>query len=145
MTTLKRIPLLFVVLLAALGCGGWYNTPPAASTEQPAECQVVGTWQGMVPGGIMAGRVVTFVFQPDGTATGTVSTIQVNSNFTRTGELFEISDISGTPAVAACPPHQLGRYTLTFDGSCNTVEVVGADDECNHRRLTLAGLRAQRR
>lgn len=139
---------LFLVLVALAtfwisGCGSWYTQPVAA--EAPAECPVVGTWQGIVPGGIMTGRVVTFVFQEDGGATGSVSSIRVNSSFTRTGDLFEIVDQSGTPSIAACPAHQVGRYTLSFSSSCNTVEVVGADDLCNHRRATLAGLRAERR
>ena len=118
---------------------------PAEVPQPQGPCPVVGTWQGIVPGGIMTGRVVTFVFKENGTATGTVSTIHVNSNYTRNGDSFEISDINGTPAIAACPAQQVGRYTLNFDPSCANVEVTGSEDECAHRRMTLTGLRAQRR
>ncbi len=137
-------PILPMVLaLVVSGCSGWYSEPVAPVQQGP--CPVVGTWQGIVPGGIMAGRVVTFVFNADGTATGTVSTIQVNSSYTRDGDSFQIVDISGTPAIAACPAHQVGYYTLNFNESCTEVEVVGSNDPCNHRRLTLTGLQARRR
>jgi hypothetical protein len=139
----RLLPVLVLSALWLWSCPSWYT--PSVAPSVPQECPVVGTWQGIVPGGIMTGRVVTFVFQPDGTATGSVSTIRVNSSYTRTGDLFEIVDNNGVPAIAACPANQLGRYTLSFSSSCGTVEVVGADDQCTHRRATLAGLRAERR
>ena len=142
----KFLRLFFLIILVsfAWSCSSFYEEP---NTGGPVaeECPAVGTWQGIIPGGIMTGRIVTFVFTEDGTAVATVSTIRVESEYTREGNLFQIVDRSGTPAIAACPGHQVGRYNIQFTRSCQRVEIIGAEDECNHRRATLLHFRGERR
>lgn len=142
----KFLRLVFLVFVASIAwsCSSFYDETNTAGPVAE-ECQAVGTWQGIIPGGIMTGRVVTFVFSEDGRAIGTVSTIRVESEYTRQGNLFQIIDHTGTPAIAACPEHQVGRYNIQFSRNCQQVEIIGAEDECNHRRATLLHFRGERR
>ncbi len=144
MSKFLRLVFLIIPASCAWSCSSFYDEPENP-TPVAEECQVVGTWQGIIPGGIMTGRIVTFVFNEDGTATGDVSTIHVESEYTRTGALFQIVDRTGRPAIAACPGHQIGRYNAQFSRNCGRVEIVGAEDECNHRRATLLHIRLERR
>ena len=142
----KFLRLVFLTLLASFvwSCSSFYDETNTAGPVTE-ECPVAGTWQGIIPGGIMTGRIVTFVFTEAGSAVATVSTIRVESEYTREGNLFQIVDRTGTPAIAACPAHQVGRYNIQFARSCQRVEIVGVEDECNHRRATLLHFRGERR
>lgn len=132
------------------------TAPPRAQTQRSGlasrfrrpqetrQCSVEGTWQGIVPNGMLRGRTVNLVFRADGTATGTSGSITLNTRWVRQGDFMSITDTSAHPNMAACPPNQTGQYTLSFSNDCRSVHVVNGNDVCSHRNQTLQGLQASR-
>ena len=148
-----------MTLLLLAGCGGTgardtvqrdapdgADEPGPAATEEeaePGECPVVGRWSGTVPGGMLEGTTMTLQFSEDGTAVGRADWVTLHSRWERSGDAFEIVDVRADPPMASCPPDEVGRYTIRFEG-CRAVRVVDGEDPCRHRRLALMGLRGSR-
>jgi uncharacterized protein YkwD len=119
----------------------WWSRRESQATEQ---CSLEGTWQGVVPDGMLRGNALSLVFRGDGTATGTAGSVRLDTRWVREGELVRINDTGAWPQLAACPAAQTGVYTLAFDSGCRSVRVVSSDDVCSHRNRTLQGLQASR-
>jgi hypothetical protein len=139
---------LCVMVLAGVSCpGGWY-TPTAGSAattpQAPRECPVEGTWVGMIPGGVLAGRPVELTFYQGGTARGISGSVVLDQSWQRSGDVLSVSHINAIPPAAACPAGVVGRYTLAFGSECNEVRASSIEDGCEHRRRTLDGLQARR-
>lgn len=114
------------------------------ASQTPAQCSIEGTWQGVVPDGMLRGNALRLVFRSDGTATGTAGSVRLDTRWVREGDVVHISDTSAWPQMAACPAAQTGDYTLAFDAACRSVHVVSSADACSHRNRTLQGLQASR-
>jgi hypothetical protein len=95
---------------------------------------------------MLRGRPVTFEFwgSGSGTARGSSGSITLDSRWVRQGDLFNITDVSANPSIAACPASQTGQYTISFSADCQSVHVVSGNDVCSHRSMTLRGLQARR-
>jgi len=144
----SRLLIIAALLMTTSGCAG--GAAGSASTASGGEaagggCDVVGTWVGLVPAGVLAGRPLTMVFSEDGTAQGTCDRVTLNSRWQRDGNRVEVIDVSATPAFAQCDPALVGRYTLEFGDDCQSVHSVSGEDACAHRRLALVDFRAERR
>jgi hypothetical protein len=135
------IPVLFFTLSGCAGSSAGTSDPSAVA----GECNVVGTWVGQVPAGMLMGRVLTMVFSEDHTARGTCEQVTLNSTWQRNGDLVEVIDVSATPPFAQCDPSLVGRYSLEFSDDCGSVRAVSGEDPCPHRRQALLGFRASRR
>ena len=123
----------------------WWIVQPRPVVRADGSCEVVGSWQGTVPGGILRGLPMDLAFFEGGTARGQVRWVTLNTTWEREGDVVSITDISAVPALATCPERMVGRYTLRFDQDCSAVHVSEGEDPCGHRRLTLLGLQASRR
>jgi hypothetical protein len=137
-------PVILVLFSTLAGCA----SSPAGTNEPTVgsgECNVVGTWVGQVPAGMLMGRVLTMVFSEDHRAQGTCEQVTLNSTWQRNGNLVEVIDVSATPPFAQCDPSLVGRYSLEFSADCASVHAVSGDDPCPHRRQALLGFRASRR
>lgn len=148
MATMRTKWSIFIIILSTLsGCASSSAGPTDPSGEgttsgEMGECNVVGTWVGPVPGGMLAGRTLTMNFSENGTAQGTCDRITLNSTWQVEGNIVHVIDLNATPAFAACDASLVGRYTLEFGEDCQSVVAVGGEDSCEHRRLALLGFRA---
>lgn len=156
----------FVILglVALVSCGGGQtdetttpqqesmeNEPPAQvepdvvepqELETPAEteveaCSLVGSWQGPLPGGPLAGQQMTWTIVEDGVSQGTFGPAQVQSTVSVSGMSMTIVDQGSTPPQVACPAEQVGRYSLVFGEGCATVEVTAVEDVCEGRHGSI--------
>jgi hypothetical protein len=98
----------------------------------------------MIPGGILAGRMVELTFYENGMARGTSGSIVLDQSWEREGNVVSIVHVNAIPPAAACRVDYVGRYSLAFDEDCNSVVATSIEDLCEHRRRTLDGLRARR-
>ena len=136
--------IILVVVFTLNGCASGGSTAPAAPAAAPGQCDVVGTWVGQVPSGMLMGRVLTMVFMENNTAQGTCQNITLNSQWQRNGNQVEVIDVSATPAFASCGPELVGRYTLEYSADCQSVTAISGEDQCTHRRQALHNFRAAR-
>ena len=99
----------------------------------------------MIPGGMLAGRLVDLTFYDNGTARGTSGNIMLEVSWEEPQQgQIAISHINAHPAAAGCPAGQVGIYNFTFQGDCNTAVAQAVQDSCEHRRRTLDGLQGRR-
>ena len=137
------VPLVLLVVFPWVsGCSGSQTTD--TQTEAPAECNVLGVWQGVIPGGILMGQPVTLTFYENGMARGTSGNIILDVGWQRQGNELSIVHQAAVPPAAGCRVDQVGRYTISFEGDCSSVVSRSLEDTCEHRRRTLDGLRVIR-
>lgn len=113
-------------------------------TGQIGQCSVIGQWRGIVPDGILTGRPIDLTFWEGGAARGIAGSITLDTAWTLQGNVVTITDVRASPAAAACPSSQVGRYSISFTPDCGTVQADAIEDPCAHRRMTLGGLRGSR-
>jgi len=132
--------------VAACSSGGVQHTATSSTVGSagPQECPVEGRWVGMIPGGILAGRMVELTFYDNGMARGTSGSIVLDQSWEREGNVITIVHMNAIPPAAACRVEFVGRYSLSFGADCNSVVASSIEDPCEHRRRTLDGLRARR-
>ena len=138
-----------LISVAGVGCSssssGYHTSGTTESGHRGStECSVEGRWVGMIPGGILAGRMVDLTFYPNGMARGTSGSIVLDQSWQREGDVISIVHVNAIPPAAACRVDYVGRYSLTFEEACNAVIARSIEDLCEHRRRTLDGLRARR-
>lgn len=107
--------------------------PPEEDAPVAEACSMIGTWQGTLPGGPLAGQVMTWSIVDSGVSQGSFGVAQVESTVTVEGLQLSIFDHSSTPPQVACPEEQVGRYDLAFGDDCNTVTVTAVEDLCEGR------------
>ena len=159
-----RTPSLFPLsILLAIGCAAGPSPGPAPTPSGPADAgapetaapaepadagppsyQVIGSWAGRVQAGILEGTTMVLTFYDNGRARGIADWVTLESEWEARGDVVEINDLRATPALAACPADEVGRYIVEFEPSCEAVRVVSGEDPCRHRRLALIGLRGTR-
>ncbi len=124
------------------------DNPPAGDAGQaasePAACRIVGRWRGRIPAGILANEMMVLEFFEDGRARGQAGWVTLITTWERTVNIIAITGVSAEPAMAGCPPEEVGHYTLSFEPSCDAVQTIQAEDPCRHRRMTLENVRATR-
>jgi hypothetical protein len=138
--------LLVPTLLAVSACSsaGYYGPVAPAGAPAPQECSVVGSWTGMVQGGVLAGRMVELTFWDNAVARGTSGAIMLEVAWETEGGTLTIVHRDSIPPAAACRVDQVGVYSLVFSDACSRVVATSVDDSCEHRRRTLHDLHARR-
>lgn len=139
---------LCLALLSVVGCSGQgtrnHSGSVGSGREAGMECQAVGRWVGMIPGGILAGRMLELTFYDNGMARGSSGSIVLDQSWTREGNVVSIVHVNSIPPAAACRVDYVGQYNLDFAEDCNSVFATSVEDLCEHRRRTIDGLRARR-
>lgn len=133
-----------LILLFHVGCSGQGTHHTSNSVGGSGECDAVGRWVGLIPGGILAGRMIELTFYDNGMARGTSGSIVLDQTWEREGDVVSIVHVNSIPPAAACRVDYVGRYTLAFSEGCNAVVASSVEDLCEHRRRTLDGLNARR-
>ncbi len=108
------------------------------------QCSVVGSWNGLVQAGVLAGRPVELTFWENGICRGTSGSIMLEVAWEVEGNELSIIHRDSIPPAAACRTELVGRYSLNFSADCSSLQVMGIEDLCEHRRRTLHALRGRR-
>jgi len=131
--------------MTACGAGWADGGGPGLPANAPIrDCSVHGEWNGMIRGGMLAGRMVSLTFYSEGLARGMSGQIRLDVEYQYEDNTLTIVHHDADPPPAGCPVSQVGVYRLDFSPDCGNVTAYSVSDPCEHRRRTLDRLRARR-